>query len=120
MAFVRWRGNCAQLLTTVYDQGRSRQILLANLRSGFCTSPTLWAAVADQFPTIRVDWAAVDRALALGPPSAPPPTPTQVTWAEVAHQLLVWATTEASFTGPAERATLRAAAAVLNRWQSLR
>ena len=31
MAFVRWRGNCAELLATVYENGRSRQILLANL-----------------------------------------------------------------------------------------
>lgn len=35
MAFVRWRGNSASLLTTVYDQGKSRQVLLARLGSGY-------------------------------------------------------------------------------------
>ena len=119
MAFVRWRGNCAQLLTTVYDQGRSRQILLANLRSGFCTSPTLWAAVADQFPTIRVDWAAVDRALAQGPVTGPPATPTQMLWAGVAHQLMEWAMNP-QYGDPQERAVIRQAADILTGWQSSR
>lgn len=31
MAFVRWRGRCAQLLATVYDHGASHQVLLAHL-----------------------------------------------------------------------------------------
>ncbi len=42
MAFVRWRGNCAQLLTTITVDGRPRHRLLANLHGGFATMPTLW------------------------------------------------------------------------------
>ncbi len=38
LAFVRWRGNSAQLLATGYDQGRSRQILLANLHGAYATT----------------------------------------------------------------------------------
>ena len=33
MAEVRGRGGCAQRLATVWDSGRSRQVLLANLPS---------------------------------------------------------------------------------------
>ncbi|MDA8204749.1 MAG: hypothetical protein M0Z36_01670 [Thermaerobacter sp.] len=119
MAFVRWRGNCAQLLTTVYEQGRSRQLLLANLHGGFATSPSLWAAVAERFPSVTVDWAAVDRALAVGPVSASPPTAEQLTWAAVAHHLQKWAL-ETNDGYPEEREALRRAADVLTGWQSRR
>ena len=119
MAFVRWRGTCAQLLTTVYEHGRSRQVLLANLHGGFATSPSVWAAVADRFPHVTVDWATVDRALAVGPPASSPPTAEQLTWAAVAHQLLEWAM-EGSEGRPEERTALRRAAEVLTGWQSRR
>ena len=119
MAFVRWRGTCAQLLTTVYEHGRSRQVLLANLHGGFATSPSVWAAVADRFPHVTVDWAAVDRALPVEPPASSPPTAEQLTWAAVAHQLLEWAM-EASEGRPEERTALRRAAEVLTGWQSRR
>ena len=68
MAFVRWRGNSAELLTTVYDQGRSRQVRLACLGGAYVVAPEIRDRVADHFPGIRVDWEAVDRALAEGPP----------------------------------------------------
>ena len=67
MAFVRWRGNSAQLLATVYDQGRSRQILLANLHGAYATTASVRKTVAEQFPEVVIDWHAVDRALATGP-----------------------------------------------------
>lgn len=68
MAFVRWRGNSAELLTTLYDQGRSRQVRLACLGGAYSVDPLVRATVAERFPAIRVDWEAVDRALAEGPP----------------------------------------------------
>lgn len=40
MAFVRWRGTCAELLATVYENGRSRQILLANLPGPYASLGT--------------------------------------------------------------------------------
>ena len=68
MAFVRWRGNCAELLATVYDQGRSRRLRLAHLVEMRVT-PELRAEVAARFPGVRVDWDAVDVALARGSPA---------------------------------------------------
>ena len=46
MAFVRWRGNCAQLLATITVEGRPRHQLLANLHGAYRTTPRLWAQVA--------------------------------------------------------------------------
>ncbi len=118
MAFVRWRGNCAQLLATITVEGRPRHQLLANLHGAYRTSPRLWAQVATEFPTMVVDWAAFDRALAVGPPHATPPTPQQLTWADTAHHLQVWATQQAHT--PGEQQILIQAADILTRWQSQR
>lgn len=119
MAFVRWRGNCAQLLATITDQGRPRHLLLANLHGAYRTTPSLWHQVAQCFPTIVVDWAAIDRALAQGPATAPAPTPQQLEWAETAHRLLEWATNP-PYRDPVEHAVLTNAAAILTDWQSSR
>ena len=119
MAFVRWRGNSAQLLATVYDQGRSRQILLANLQGAYSTTASIRKTVADQFPEVVIDWHAVDRALAIGPPTAVPPSSTQLEWATVASWLQDWAM-DRTQGFPDERATLQAAAQVLTSWQARR
>lgn len=119
MAFVRWRGNCAQLLATVTDQGRPRQRLLVNLRGAYRTTPSLWQQVAQRFPDIEVDWAAVDRALARGPATALPATEEQMGWADTAHNLMEWATNPQYGDLP-ERAVLRRAADILTGWQSSR
>ncbi len=74
MAFVRWRGNCAELLTTIYQNGKSRQILLAQLPQDYA-SDLVRARVAQEHPGIRVDWLAVERALAQGPETKPAPEP---------------------------------------------
>ena len=74
MAFVRWRGNCAELLTTVYENGKSRQILLANLWTDHA-SDQIREQVARQHPEIHVDWLAVERTLARGPKAKPTPEP---------------------------------------------
>jgi hypothetical protein len=67
MAFVRWRGRCCELLATVYDNGRSRKILLANIHD-FYVPEWVKEEVAQKFPGIKVDWLAVDRTIAQGPP----------------------------------------------------
>ena len=68
MAFVRWRGRTAELLATVYAQGRSRQVRLACL-GGHAVDPDTRADVQARFPGIRVDWEAIDLAIASGSPA---------------------------------------------------
>jgi hypothetical protein len=117
MAFVRWRGNCAQLLATITVEGRPRQRLLGNLHGAYRTTPQFRQRIAEVFPDVPVDWAAVDRSLAQGPPTAIPPSPEQLQWADVAHRLSVWAMTS---NDPEDRRILATAANVLSRWQSYR
>ena len=74
MAFVRWRGNSAELLATVYENGKSRQILLVNLPLDHA-SDMIREQVAKEHPQIHVDWLAVERALARGPKTKPAPEP---------------------------------------------
>ena len=115
LAFIRWRGSSASLLATVYTAGRSRQILLANLGGAYAVHPALQARVTPQFPTIRVDWAAIDRALAAGPPGSAPLTAEQWTWEAAAHALRDWARQTAV---PGDRGSLENAAAVLTNWMA--
>lgn len=110
MAFVRWRGRCAQLLATRYEKGRSRQVCLTNLQNRYSVPEWMKDEVRTRFPQIDVDWAAVDRALAEGPPGSPPPTREQQDYVEVEQALRQWAT-EVPY--PSEADTLRAAAQVL-------
>lgn len=86
MAFVRWRGTCAQLLTSIYEQGRSRQVLLANLPDAY-VSASLRADVIAKFPHIHVDWVAVDVALARGPANHSPVPDSTVSCAHAEHLL---------------------------------
>ena len=122
MAFVRWRGNSAELLTTVYDQGRSRQVRLACLGGAYTVDPLVRTAVAERFPGIRVDWAAVDQALAEGPPHERAQTAAGVPndrleWLTLERRLRYWA----AMIEPrreADARPLRAAAALLAIWRS--
>ena len=68
LAFVRWCGNSADLLTTVYEGGRSRQVRLAGLGGRYTVEPQIREAVGRRFPHIRIDGDAVERALTVGPP----------------------------------------------------
>ena len=113
MAFVRWRGHSAQLLTTVYERGRSRQVLLGRLPEAGGVPLHRRAAIAARWPDLRIDWAAVDRALAAGPPDAPALPPRARTWAETAHDLRTWALTT---DWVSERQALEDAARVLAAW----
>ena len=113
MAFVRWRGASAPRLATVWEAGRPRQVLLAH-RHGECPAAgALREALDAQYPALRIDGAAVDRALAAGPPERPALTPTARTWAETAHDLRTWALTTDL---PGDRGALESAASVLSRW----
>ena len=117
MAFVRWRGRCSQLIATIYQDGRSKKITLANL-PGFYVFESTKRHVTEKFPQIKVDWAAVDRALAQGPPGIlKKDTPTQhLIWADIEHCLREWAEC-AEKTSTSDATYLRTAADVLTRWR---
>ena len=120
MAFVRWRGCCAQLLATVYENGRSRQITLSNL-TGLFVSDFTKMDVAQRYPEISVDWEAVDRALAKGPHShvLKQDIPQKhLDYAEVEHNLREWAK-EAETNGlKTDAAMLKVAADILVNWRA--
>lgn len=121
MAFVRWRGNSAELVTTIYDQGRSRQLHLAALGCMRCVYADVRADVAARFPQVPVDWDAVDLALAQGPPAHRPqgaasPPNDRLEWLQLERRLRYWA----GLTEPVrtrEAVCLRAAAALLSDWR---
>ena len=116
MAFIRWRGRCAQLLATAYVDGRSKQITLTNL-PGFYITETTKHFVAEKFPNIKVDWVTVTRSLAEGPPnSLQKKTPTEhLDMAVVEQYLRKWAA-EAKVVNHANR--LYDAAGVLTEWRA--
>lgn len=117
MAFVRWRGRSSQLIATVYEDGRSKKITLANL-PGFYVSEGIKRQVAEEFPHIKVDWAAVDRALAQGPPGMKKSTPPEhLDWADVERHLRHWAA-HAERANRGDATCLRSAAEVLTRWRA--
>lgn len=117
MAFVRWRGNSATLLTTVYEQGRSRQMLLAALGCGYRVPTGVREYVTEHFPTVSVDWDKVNEDMARGAPGAPLLTHTQLTYLEVEQRLREWATQPATVF-PGETQQLLHAANVLSDWRS--
>jgi|GEM_PF-2558967 len=90
MAFIRWRGNSAELLATIYDHGRSRQVRLACLGGAFSVEPGERAAAG--VPNDRIEWLDVERRLEY--------------WAILTEPLR-----------PGEAQRLRAAAAVLHAWR---
>ncbi len=82
MAFVRWRKNCAELLATRYENGKSRQVVLLNLAHPYITDDQR-RQVDRRFPDVRVDWDKVVQALARRPDHDVPPPPIRITWARV-------------------------------------
>lgn len=120
MAFVRWRGNSAELLTTVYEQGRSRQVRLACLGGAYFVHPEVRAAVADRFPGVMIDWDAVDQALVEGPPheraQAVEVPNDRLEWLQLERRLRYWAA-QTEPIRPGEATRLRAAAAVFCDWR---
>ena len=117
MAWIRWRGQTAQLMATVWDHGKSRHQYLGSLGAVYTVPEWVRTNIAARFPTLSVDWEAVNRALAAGPPGDKAPSPAAWDWAQVEWLLEEW-----SRTGPAiypdERPTLRLAAHVLREWRA--
>ena len=121
MAFIRWRGNSAQLLTTIYEHGRSRQLRLATLGGAYTVAPEVREAVTARFPGIRVDWDVVEQALTEGPPHERAQTAAGVPnerleWLEIERRLRYWAEMAESLR-PHQARCLRAAAGVLAEWR---
>ena len=116
MAFIRGRGHCAQLLMTEYRDGRSHQICLANLRGAYAVPMTLRADIRAQYPGLVMDWVAIDRTLAAGPPGARPLSPEQLSWLDVEQYWRAWA--EGAQGYPDERSILQQAANVLVHWRA--
>ena len=116
MAFIRWRGKCAQLLATVYVDGRSKQLTLTNLPGFYITEATKHY-VAEKFPNVKVDWVTVTRSLAEGPQNLMhEKTPTEhLDMAVVELHLRKWAA-EAKVANHANR--LYEAAGVLTEWRA--
>ncbi len=117
MAWIRWRGQTAHLMTTEWVTGKSRQRYLTSLGGAYAVAASVRTAIEARYPDVVVDWAAIDRALAAGPPGSRPLTPDEWNWAQVEHRLRDWATTGPEGF-PNERATLLAAAAVLQSWRA--
>ena len=116
MAFIRWRGRCAQLLTTVYVGGRSKQVMLTNL-PGFSITEDTKHYVAEKFPDILVDWLTITRSLAEGPPnSLKEKTPTDHLDMAVVEQFLRKWAHEAKVANDAH--CLNDAAGVLTEWRA--
>ena len=47
-------------------------------------------AITDRYPDLPIDWAAIDRTLAQGPPGTPSLAPDAEDWAAVEHHLLMF------------------------------
>jgi hypothetical protein len=82
MAFVRWRKNCAELLATRYEGGKSRQVVLLNLAHPYITAYQR-RQVHERFPDVHVDWGKVVEALARRFGTDTPPSPMRISWARV-------------------------------------
>lgn len=115
MAWIRWRGTTAHLMATVWIAGKNRHRYLASLGGVYSVSAGTRAAVSANYPDLHIDWAAIDRALAQGPPGTRPLPPEAWDWAAVEHQLRDWAVQEEVLA--CERRTLEEAAEILQSWR---
>lgn len=117
MAWIRWRGQTAQLFATVWEHGKSRHQYLGSLGAVYTVPEWVRDGITARFPAIKIDWNAINRALVVGPSGDPPPSPKAWNWAQVEWLLEEW-----SRTGPVwypdERAALRSAAHVLQQWRA--
>ncbi len=118
MAFVRWRGRCCELLATVYENDRpTRQVVLAKFHDLFVDKWTR-EEVAEKFPGIKIDWLAVDRALAQGPLGIPTAHPEHLDMVTVEHYLSKWADDAEKVNKAREANYLRVAANILTGMRS--
>lgn len=117
MAWIRWRGSTAHLMVTDHHAGKTTQRYLGSLGGAYAASLSDRARIAERHPDVVVDWAAIDDALAAGPPGSRSLTAEEWDAARVEHQLRQWTTTLTNLQ-PRERNTLTAAAAVLQLWRA--
>lgn len=75
----------------MYDQGKSRQVLLARLGSGYTVPCSVQGLVAERFPNIAVNWSEVNTTMAQGPVESPPLTPQEIDFLAVETMLREWA-----------------------------
>ena len=87
MAWIRWRGQSAQLLATVWENGKTRQRYLASLGGVYTVPEWVQAHITSRFPTIPIDWPAIQATLVQGPPGVPPPSAAMLDWAAVESRL---------------------------------
>ncbi len=117
MAWIRWRGQSAPRMTTVWQNGKTRQRYLASLGGVYTVPEWRQQQISERFPTVPIDWVAIQAALVQGPPGNRPPSAAMLGWAEVEMRLRDWART-----GPemyaGEREALRVAARVLESWRA--
>lgn len=116
MGFVRWRGRCAQLLATDYEDGRSKQITLTKL-SEFYVPEATKRDVEKKYPDIEVDWAEISRSLAKGPPDIMKSKipDKHLNMAVVENYLREWA---AEIIDKGDSNSLNLAASVLTKWRA--
>ena len=117
MAWIRWRGQSAQLMATIWHDGKTRQRYLASLGGVYTVPDWVQQQITDRFPTIPIDWTAIQAALVQGPPGSPSPTAGMLSWAEVEARLRDWVRTGPEGY-PGEHEALRAAAHVLESWRA--
>ena len=117
LGFIRWRGRCAQLLATIYEGGRSRQVTLTKL-SGFYVSEATKRDVQEKYQNIQIDWAEIARSLAKGPPDIMKrKTPKKhLDMAEVENYLRLWA---CEINDKNDSNSLNLAAGVLTKWRAV-
>ncbi|GEO28165.1 hypothetical protein AAC03nite_39500 [Alicyclobacillus acidoterrestris] len=72
--------------------------------------------VTERFPTIPVDWNAVNRAMAEGPPGEAQLTDLQLSYLDVENHLREWA--KSSKSSPLESQQLIVTANLLSSWRS--
>lgn len=93
-------------------------MLLAPLGCGYRVPTGIREYVTERFPTVTVDWAAINKAMADGPRYEGPITEEQLNYLEVENRLRDWADSVKSY--PGESRLLLAAANLLSSWRSRR
>lgn len=119
MAWIRWRGLNAHLMTTEQRQGHSVQRYLVSLGGSYSVSASQRAAIESNYPDVVVDWAAIDEALAAGPPGARPLSAPEWDAVHIEHQLRIWAE-QAPDLLPSEREAFVRTAQALQLWRARR
>lgn len=84
MAFVRWRGETAQILASVWKEGKSKQVRVCSLPPEQRTiTPGLKEIVAKEVPDVVIDWDEIQNQLDAGPAGGD--------YMRTAVQLAMWA-----------------------------